>query len=219
MTKTKREDAVSPVVGVMLMLVVAIIIAAMAASFAGGLSANEKVAPQSTFSVDYTAKITDTDKTNDIPNSPFKNNGLTFRLVSGDVVAMKDVAIQLQNGDKNIQFSMDTALNTTNAAVDETKLDLLTNNAGNKTYFAVSKGMKNMSEVVSTGDSITLLADNSYDSTLAADDSGIEKGRFLTWSPEGSSGTFKVQTNVPFEYTIFDTVSRKPIQTGTITIR
>ncbi|MCZ0861747.1 type IV pilin N-terminal domain-containing protein [Methanocorpusculum vombati] len=218
MTKTKREDGVSPVVGVMLMLVVTIIIAAMAASFAGGLSANEKVAPQSTFSVDYTAKITDTDKTNDIPNNPSKNNGLTFRLVSGDVVAMKDIAIQLQNGDKNIQFSMDTSLNTTNAAVDETKLDLLINNAGNKTYFAVSKGMKNMSEVVSTGDSITLLADNSYDSTLATD-VGIEKGRFLTWSPEGSSGTFKVQTNVPFEYTIFDTVSRKPIQTGTITIR
>lgn len=45
MTKTKREDAVSPVVGVMLMLVVTIIIAAMAASFAGGLSANEKIAP------------------------------------------------------------------------------------------------------------------------------------------------------------------------------
>ncbi|ADN35403.1 conserved hypothetical protein [Methanolacinia petrolearia DSM 11571] len=43
----KRKDcAVSPVVGVMLMLVVTIIIAAVVSAFAGGITSGEKVAPQ-----------------------------------------------------------------------------------------------------------------------------------------------------------------------------
>ncbi len=210
------DHAVSPVVGVMLMLVVTIIIAAMVASFAGTISGNEKSAPQVTLAVDYTAKIVDTDKTNDKPDSPASNNGVTFRLISGQSFSLKDIAIQLQNGDKVMKFDMNTLLNKSASIKEENRLSILTTNAGNKTYFAVPPGM---SDVISAGDSFTLLADSSYDSTLAASDSGIEKGRFLTWSPEGSSGIFKLQTNVPFEYTIMDTISGKPMQTGTITIR
>ena len=44
-----REDAVSPVVGVMLMLVVTIIIAAVVSAFAGGLSSGTKKAPTASF--------------------------------------------------------------------------------------------------------------------------------------------------------------------------
>jgi FlaG/FlaF family flagellin (archaellin) len=47
MQKTKQnEHAVSPVVGVMLMLVVTIIIAAVVSAFAGGLAAGKEKAPQ-----------------------------------------------------------------------------------------------------------------------------------------------------------------------------
>lgn len=45
----KNDEAVSPVVGVMLMLVVTIIIAAVVSAFAGGIVGSEKAAPQSTF--------------------------------------------------------------------------------------------------------------------------------------------------------------------------
>ncbi|MDP2797878.1 MAG: type IV pilin, partial [Methanoregula sp.] len=44
--KSFTEDAVSPVVGVMLMLVVVIIIAAVVSGFAGSLVSGEKKAPQ-----------------------------------------------------------------------------------------------------------------------------------------------------------------------------
>lgn len=57
MTQKKGEDAVSPIVGVMLMLVVTIIIAAVVSAFAGGLvSTNAKPAP----TLNMNIKITNT---------------------------------------------------------------------------------------------------------------------------------------------------------------
>jgi len=47
----KNEEAVSPVVGVMLMLVVTIIIAAVVSGFAGGLAGSQEVAPQASIAV------------------------------------------------------------------------------------------------------------------------------------------------------------------------
>lgn len=47
------DDAVSPVVGVMLMLVVTIIIAALVSSFAGGLGTSTEATPTVAFTVDY----------------------------------------------------------------------------------------------------------------------------------------------------------------------
>lgn len=50
--KNKNEDAVSPVVGVMLMLVVTIVIAAVVAAFATGMVGDQKTAPTVSASVD-----------------------------------------------------------------------------------------------------------------------------------------------------------------------
>ena len=49
----KKNDAVSPVVGVMLMLVVTIIIAAVVASFAGGLTENVEPIPTAIISAEF----------------------------------------------------------------------------------------------------------------------------------------------------------------------
>jgi len=49
----KNDNAVSPVIGVMLMLVVVIIIAAVVAAFAGGMSEETKKSPQVSISADY----------------------------------------------------------------------------------------------------------------------------------------------------------------------
>ena len=209
------EEAVSPVVGVMLMLVVTIIIAAIVAGFSGGVVGSEKSAPQSSFVVGYNAQITDTDKTNAQADSPKTNNGLTFRLVSGDTVSLDNIMIELQSGADSIKFTTDTVLNTSAGAVEENNKVKIIKSGENPTYFAV---LPNMDEVIAIGDFFMLLADGSYDSTLATDPS-IAKGRFLTWSPEGSSGVFKVKQNVAFDYAIYDTVSNKIIQSGTVTIR
>lgn len=45
---SRNEDAVSPVVGVMLMLVVTIVIAAVVSAYAGGMTGGSKKSPQST---------------------------------------------------------------------------------------------------------------------------------------------------------------------------
>ncbi|EHQ36386.1 type IV pilin N-terminal domain-containing protein [Methanoplanus limicola] len=49
----KNEEAVSPVVGVMLMLVVTIIIAAVVSAYAGGIGSTQQMAPQAAIAVEY----------------------------------------------------------------------------------------------------------------------------------------------------------------------
>ena len=51
----KKEDAVSPVIGVMLMLVVTIVIAAVVAAFAGGLGSDVEMAPTAALDIDVTS--------------------------------------------------------------------------------------------------------------------------------------------------------------------
>jgi len=72
-----QECAVSPVVGVMLMLVVTIIIAAVVSSFAGGMGTQQQKTPQASIDV----KIDGID------------NKMTFTHLSGDTLNTKDLAI------------------------------------------------------------------------------------------------------------------------------
>ena len=81
----RKEDAVSPVVGVMLMLVVTIIIAAVVSGFAGGLAGSTKAAPQASIAV----KIDTAMSTGMGPATP----GATFTLLSGDSIPTSDIAI------------------------------------------------------------------------------------------------------------------------------
>ena len=54
----KKEDAVSPVIGVMLMLVVTIVIAAVVAAFAGGIATDTEPTPSVVLSADaYKDKV------------------------------------------------------------------------------------------------------------------------------------------------------------------
>ncbi|WP_342772134.1 type IV pilin N-terminal domain-containing protein [Methanoculleus sp. UBA374] len=77
-TIKRRDDAVSPVIGVMLMLVVTIIIAAVVSGFAGGLVTSQEPAPSASFDVSLTDDSID----------------LTVRSISEEV-SSKDIAIVL----------------------------------------------------------------------------------------------------------------------------
>jgi len=73
----RNESAVSPVIGVLLMLVVTIIIAAVVSGFAGGLAGSQQSAPSA--SID--TKID-------------SNTGkMTFEMLSGESVSTKDLKI------------------------------------------------------------------------------------------------------------------------------
>jgi len=75
----RDKKAVSPVIGVMLMLVVAIILAAVVSSYAGSLAEGEKKAPQASFDVKFS-----------------QSDGLRVIHAGGDVLQGKDTKIRLE---------------------------------------------------------------------------------------------------------------------------
>lgn len=207
----KYNDAVSPVVGVMLMLVVTIILAAVVSGFAGGVFSSVETPTQATFSVTPVIDtITDTDQTNAVPDSPSKaNNGIQFRHTGGDTIFLEDITIQLKSDDKQMNFNLATKPNTSSIVTAP-----VVKTGGENTYF--SMGGTEYTEL-NAGDAFTLLADSCYDSTKATD-SAIVKGRFLIWSPASSSGTFTAQTGKDLTYSIIETASGTTIQRGVIKI-
>ncbi|WP_319578816.1 type IV pilin N-terminal domain-containing protein [uncultured Methanospirillum sp.] len=104
----KKESAVSPVIGVLLMLVVTIIIAAVVSGFAGGLAGSQQKAPQASIDVKFGYGVNDdgTTATNQYDIS-FSHNG-------GDLINTKDCQLitflTLYNGTvvKHIQSASST---------------------------------------------------------------------------------------------------------------
>lgn len=82
---TGPETAVSPVVGVMLMLVVTIIIAAVVSAFSGGLSSGQKVTPSASISVKIDTAMDDT-----MGGTTTK---MVFEHLSGDSIRSQDIKI------------------------------------------------------------------------------------------------------------------------------
>ena len=89
--KKNAGDAVSPVIGVMLMLVVTIIIAAVVSGFAGGLSGGTKVAPTATLDV----KIHALENYGAMPpwGTGYYCPGMTIEHLSGDILPTKDMKV------------------------------------------------------------------------------------------------------------------------------
>ena len=76
----KKEDAVSPVIGVMLMLVVTIVIAAVVAAFAGGLGSDVEMAPTAALDIDA-----------------YANGKLKITSLSGEALSTKDIEIKISD--------------------------------------------------------------------------------------------------------------------------
>lgn len=80
-TTSKKEDAVSPIVGVMLMLVATIIVAAIVAAFAGGMAAEVDSSPNIIITGTYS-----------------QTDGLILKHVSGDSVSGADIYVRPADG-------------------------------------------------------------------------------------------------------------------------
>ncbi len=87
---TKDEEAVSPVIGVMLMIVVTVIIAAIVSGFAGGMSASESKVPNAAFTVDANLN---------------GNGTIQFKHTGGDELMIDEVLVQLEYNDRSITLS------------------------------------------------------------------------------------------------------------------
>ena len=77
----KKEDAVSPVIGVMLMLVVTIVIAAVVAAFAGGLGSDVEMAPTAALNIDVYAD----------------GNKVKIESLSGETLIANDITIKVSD--------------------------------------------------------------------------------------------------------------------------
>jgi len=101
--RTVQEHAVSPVVGVMLMLVVTIIIAAVVSAFAGGMGSGAQKAPQASIEVKINTAADDTMGGSDTI--------MTFTELSGDPIPTKDLAIitYYQNKEGRVYKNRQTA--------------------------------------------------------------------------------------------------------------
>lgn len=107
---TTKEDAVSPVVGVMLMLVVTIIIAAVVTTFAGGLATETQATPNAVLAVDdyvltkYGGSYESGDET--IYYTNYDLTDIVISSLSGDTLSTDDLSIVLEKGlaSKTYQF-------------------------------------------------------------------------------------------------------------------
>ncbi len=82
----RGDEAVSPVIGVMLMIVVTVIIAAVVSAFAGGYSDDDRKAPTAVISCEAL------------------EGGLLFTHESGDFIDLADVVVVLANGEDTRRF-------------------------------------------------------------------------------------------------------------------
>ena len=104
----KGNDAgVSPVIGVMLMIVVTLIIAAIVSAFAGGFTSGVKKASTSVLSCTVLYGT---------GSGSFPNGGLLFTQKSGDPIVLNSTYLVLANGVATQQFTNMTLVQTNNAS-------------------------------------------------------------------------------------------------------
>lgn len=92
-SKYLQEDAVSPVIGILLMLVVTIIIAAVVSGFASGLSGGQSKAPQASIE----------------EQTDFPTHNATFQHKGGDSVKLESMSVVFIQGDTKATLSVTDA--------------------------------------------------------------------------------------------------------------
>ena len=126
--KAHKEDAVSPVIGVMLMLVVTIVIAAVVAAFSSGLTTSETTGPSTVLSVTMSAAAVPS--TNDdyyvhikhLGGDSLKMSELKIDTTYTVPATMNGVAVNSANVGKVIDHTIDGSLERTEANYIDTSL-------------------------------------------------------------------------------------------------
>ncbi len=206
--RIEKESAVSPVVGVMLMLVVTIIIAAVVSAFAGGLSSDQSKTPQATLKASAViANIQDTDKTDwksTYPNNFTAKNGLLFEHMGGDSFALSDIYIQLQSGDAKYDIDTYDEIQTTEGTCLPSDVTSYIMEIGSTDGF------------ITPGDKFMLYADNCRIDDVPA--SGYDNEAQISWKPEGAAGGKAAYLNTKMEYTVIDKNSKRAISSGEVVL-
>jgi len=205
----QKDAAVSPVVGVMLMLVVTIIIAAIVSAFAGGMGSEQHKTPQTTMTVK--SVIQSIGETIDPDTGAVTHqagytaaNGLQFENTGGDTFSLNDIDIQLQVQDTKYTLRPDDKLPTTN---------ILPVGISNGGYFQKIGNTSMSDRMIAPGDKFMLYADSNGQAVTYTWD-GSYYGPKISWRPYGSAGGFSIYLNTKANYQIIDKASSRAITTG-----
>lgn len=209
------EEAVSPVIGVMLMLVVTIIIAAVVSAFAGGLTGDQQKTPQVSLAAKGVVQgIEDINPGNwnpDYPEGWTVANGIEFEHMGGDVFSLNDINIQLESKGTKYTLRPGDMINLANTCLPNG----ITDATGGK-YFQKIGSATPSDVTIAPGDKFMLYADGCYDSSKAGWD---PKGKFLSWKPLDTSGGFGAQLGTKIGYMVIDRASNRVITTGEVFFR
>ncbi len=213
-----KDGAVSPVVGVMLMLVVTIIIAAVVSAFAGGLAGNQHKTPQANIAVtsviqsiggsinpSYPWALT-------YPSNYHAANGLKFENNGGDTFSLNDIAIQLQSEDSTYTIQPTDVPNTTATATYPGSI--LTPGITNGGYFQ-KIGNTSLSDItIAPGDAFMLYADGNAQAVTYSYSGSPSYPSEITWEPVGAAHGFGVYLGTKLQYKVIDKASSRVISSG-----
>ncbi len=112
------DDAVSPVIGVILMVAITVILAAVIASFVLGLGGNQQATPTASFTFDYTQQGQDSNENADGDND---YNYLSMTHDGGDTIKASELYIRGSGvGNENIDSASDVTADNQWEDGDET---------------------------------------------------------------------------------------------------
>jgi FlaG/FlaF family flagellin (archaellin) len=212
-----KDEAVSPVVGVMLMLVVTIIIAAVVSGFAGGLAGDTNKAPQASI----TAKEIVVNEAYDANNGNWNQDIVTgkcddvyvvFEHMGGDGINLNNIEIHLGS----LKYAHEKT-----AISNAKSVDILAYGDHDNISTEFSKGWSTYIEgypdeasLISAGSKFVLHADYIRDGT-----GGSMVFKKISWQPEGAPGKFSVDVGDYLTYDIIDKETQKSISSGQILVR
>lgn len=195
------NEAVSPVVGVMLMLVVTIIIAAVVSAFAGGMAGDQRNAPQASIEAKaVVGEIQDDDTSSWGPNGDYTGEyGFEFEHKGGEPFSLNEIAVQLEHSGVSMMVSAADMLPASNCLPEGTT------DGG---YFAKIGGSSVSDKVISPGDKFMFYADNFY---ISGDT------EYLLWTFDTGYGYGPVGDF--YDYSIIDTLSGQKISSGRLLLK
>lgn len=224
------EDAVSPVVGVMLMLVVTIIIAAIVSAFAGGMASSQEKVPQaSVIAKEVVIRgVIDTNTANVYgqglarPDQGATNASadiyIMFEHKSGDALNLDKVGLYLGNlSEPGVSTLISRSLTPQsgpylvtsqgNFGTIGVKANIPGWSAGWNKY--IEKYPTRTSTIVTAGEAFVLHAD------YGAASSG---GNIIAWLQQGGSFAFPIKAGDVLTYDLIDMNTKKVISSGQIMI-
>ena len=219
----QKDDAVSPVIGVMLMLVVTIIIAAVVSSFAGGLAGDTQKTPQASLVAKeivvneaYDAIIVDNMAPNPVSGKA-ADIYVVFEHKGGDGINLDDIDVHLGSlkyAHEKITISNAKAPNADESIVGNRSHIVADFSRGWKQYL---QGFPDKKSLISPGSQFALHADYGQWTTKYYSAGNIDR-KVIGWQPDGYQDKFTVEAGDYLTYDIIDKKSRKSISSGQILV-